>query len=98
VTGAQERLRELRENAVPPLDRFRSYLKFLARVQLDPRLRAKLDDSDLVQQTLLQAHRAIGQFRGSTAEELAGWLRQILAGVLRGTVPNGTRQSPRRPV
>jgi RNA polymerase sigma-70 factor (ECF subfamily) len=64
---------------VPPLDRFRSYLKFLARVQLDPRLRAKLDDSDLVQQTLLQAHRAIGQFRGSTAEELAGWLRQILA-------------------
>ncbi len=61
------------------LDAFRSYLQFLARVQLDPRLRAKLDDSDMVQQTLLQAHRAIDQFRGSTPEEMAGWLRQILA-------------------
>ena len=48
-------------------------------MQLDPRLRAKLDDSDVVQQTLLQAHRAIDQFRGSTPEEMAGWLRQILA-------------------
>ena len=62
-----------------PLDRFRSYLQFLARVQLDPRLRSKLDDSDVVQQTLLQGHRAMDQFRGSTAEEMAGWLRQILA-------------------
>lgn len=61
------------------LDQFRSYLKFLARVQLDPRLRSKVDDSDLVQQTLLAAHREIGEFRGTTSEDLAAWLRQILA-------------------
>lgn len=61
------------------LDRYRSYLRFLARVQLDARLRRKLDESDLVQQTLLQAHQARDQFRGSSPEELAGWLRQILA-------------------
>ena len=61
------------------LDQFRSYLKFLARVQLDPRLRSKVDDSDLVQQTLLAAHRAIGEFRGTTSEEMAAWLRLILA-------------------
>jgi len=66
------------ESENEPLNRFRSYLQFLARVQLDPRLRAKLDDSDVVQQTLLQAHRAMDQFRGSTTEEMAGWLRQIL--------------------
>ena len=64
---------------IPSLDRYRSYLHFLARVQLGPQLQAKLDNSDVVQQTLLQAHRAIDQFRGSTPEEMAGWLRQILS-------------------
>lgn len=67
------------EGDTKSLNRFRSYLQFLARVQLDPRLRTKLDDSDIVQQTLLQGHRALHQFRGTSAEELAGWLRQILA-------------------
>jgi RNA polymerase sigma-70 factor (ECF subfamily) len=60
-------------------DRFRSYLRLLARMQLDQRLRGKLDPSDIVQQTLLQAHRAIGEFRGKSDAEMAVWLRQILA-------------------
>ena len=61
------------------LERFRSYLWLLARVQLAGRLRAKVDPSDLVQQTFLAAHRARGQFRGKTDAERAAWLRQILA-------------------
>ncbi len=61
------------------LDRFRSYLRLLARMELDRRLQAKLDPSDVVQQTLLQAHRARQAFRGQTDAELAAWLRQILA-------------------
>lgn len=61
------------------LERYRPLLKFLARVQLPPKLRRKVDESDIVQQTMLQAHRAHDQFRGETPEQLQAWLRQILA-------------------
>jgi RNA polymerase sigma-70 factor (ECF subfamily) len=61
------------------LERFREYLLLLARTELGGRLRGKLDASDLVQQTLLEAHRKRGQFRGGGDAELAGWLRRMLA-------------------
>src|SRR5262249_57063322 len=63
----------------PDLDRYRASLPLLARLNLGDRLRGKFDPSDLVQQTLLQAHQNLGRFRGRTDAELAAWLRQILA-------------------
>jgi RNA polymerase sigma-70 factor (ECF subfamily) len=59
--------------------RFRDYLCLLARLHLDRRLRRKLDPSDIVQQTLLQAFEARAGFRGTTTDEQLAWLRSILA-------------------
>jgi len=64
----------------------------LAQARLDPRLKGKLDASDVVQQTLLEAHQGLGQFRGYTAEQKAAWLRQILARNLANAVRDLRRQ------
>ena len=58
---------------------FRDYLCLLARMHLDRRLRRKVDPSDIVQQTLLQAFESRDTFRGKTTEEQGAWLRSILA-------------------
>src|SRR4051812_196447 len=60
-------------------ERFRPYLMLLARSRVDPRLRDPVDVSGIIQQTFLEAHQKLDQFRGTGDRQLAGWLRQILA-------------------
>src|SRR5438128_7224155 len=67
-----------------PLDAYRDYLRMLANLQLGPRLQTKVDASDIVQQTLLEALKCQDQFRGQSEAELTAWLRAILANVLAG--------------
>jgi RNA polymerase sigma-70 factor (ECF subfamily) len=50
----------------------------LARLHWDERLQGHMDPADLVQQTLLEAHQKMEQFRGRSERELAGWLRTAL--------------------
>lgn len=64
------------------IERYRDYLGLLARLQISPMLRGKLDASDVVQETLLRAHEKRDQFRGANSAEMAAWLRQILANML----------------
>ncbi len=66
-------------NSGTEFERYREYLLFLANAGLDPRLRRKMNPSDVVQQSLMDAHRKRAQFHGSTDAERACWLRQILA-------------------
>lgn len=61
------------------LEGYRKYLLVLARGQLAPGLQGKLDASDVVQQTMLEAYRQQGQLRGRSEGERMAWLRQILA-------------------
>ena len=57
---------------------YTQYLKTLANQQLDRRVRQRVSPSDLVQDTLLEAHRDFPNFRGNTTAELVSWLRRIL--------------------
>src|SRR2546425_8607403 len=66
----------------PLLEKHRSYLTLLARVQIGRRLQGKADSADLVQETFLEAHRHFPLFQGRSAAEFVHWLRQILAGRL----------------
>src|SRR5438132_1130614 len=65
-----------------PLDGFRDYLLLLARMNLGKKYQGKLDASDIVQQALLEAHRAQDNYRGASDGEFAAWLRKILAHTL----------------
>jgi RNA polymerase sigma-70 factor (ECF subfamily) len=76
-----------------PIDAYRDYLRLLARIQLSPRLQSKLDTSDVVQQTVLNAHTSQSLFRGKTEPEKLAWLRTILANVINAEVRKYVTQS-----
>lgn len=56
----------------------RNYALLMARTQLGSWVQAKVDPSDLVQQSMLEAYQAFGAFEGRTEAEWLAWLRRIL--------------------
>lgn len=60
------------------LEACRGYLLVVAGEELASDVRVKMANSDLVQQTLVEAYQGFGGFRGATAGELLAWLRRVL--------------------
>ncbi len=60
------------------LQRYRPYLRVMAQRRLDSGVRPRVDPSDVVQQTCLEAHRDLPHFRGTDEGNLVAWLRKIL--------------------
>jgi RNA polymerase sigma-70 factor (ECF subfamily) len=58
--------------------RYRAYLRLAAAIRVDPRLRAKFDTSDVVQQTMLEAWKAWDQHAGEGDAQLLAWLHKML--------------------
>jgi RNA polymerase sigma-70 factor (ECF subfamily) len=82
-TGVSELIQRCRDGEAVAREqlffKYRHYLQVLAQAQLGRHLRTKCDASDLVQQTLLEAHRDFATFQGRHESELLAWLRRILA-------------------
>ena len=55
-----------------------SYFLIMARHQLEPELRARINPSDIVQESLAKATKALPDFRGTSEPEIRAWLKQIV--------------------
>jgi DNA-directed RNA polymerase specialized sigma24 family protein len=67
------------------------------QVQRDPRLGRRFDASGVVQEALLCRHSNLGQFRGSTEGQVAGWLQKSLANVVADEIDNSEELNRRWP-
>jgi RNA polymerase sigma-70 factor (ECF subfamily) len=61
------------------LERHRGRLRGMVALRLDPRLAARVDPSDLVQETLAEAHRRLDDYLRDRPVPFYPWLRQIAA-------------------
>lgn len=61
------------------LESCRNYINLLARTHVETWMNGKVDASDLVQQTLLEAYAGFSSFEGKSEAEWLAWIKQILA-------------------
>ena len=57
---------------------YRNYLRMVVRTGLGPRLRERVELSDVVQEALVEVVRQFPQFTGQNEAALLGWLRRLV--------------------
>jgi RNA polymerase sigma-70 factor (ECF subfamily) len=57
---------------------YRNYLRMVVRSGLGPRLRERVELSDVVQEALVEVVRQFPQFTGQNEAALVGWLRRLV--------------------
>src|SRR5215468_5637419 len=57
---------------------YRNYLRMVVRTGLGPRLRERVELSDVVQEALVEVVRQFPQFTGQDEAALVGWLRRLV--------------------
>jgi RNA polymerase sigma-70 factor (ECF subfamily) len=57
---------------------YRNYLRMVVRIGLGPRLRERVELSDVVQEALVEVVRQFPQFTGQSEAALLGWLRRLV--------------------
>ncbi len=57
---------------------YRNYMRMVVRTGLGPKLRERVELSDVVQETLVEVIRQFPQFTGQNEAALVGWLRRLV--------------------
>src|SRR5215207_3794206 len=57
---------------------YRPYLRLAAGARIPKLIQKRMDSSDIVQQTLLDAVRGLPEFRGQTEPEFTAWMMKML--------------------
>jgi RNA polymerase sigma-70 factor (ECF subfamily) len=77
------------------LEAARTELHRLAAFQLEGRIAGRVDASDIIQLTFLEAHRCIGQFQGTSDRAWQAWLATILEHNVANAIRDHTRLQKR---
>lgn len=81
-----ERAKSGDEAAVSKIvNKFRSYLLFVANSKLEPTIAGRVSPSDVVRNTIAGLPQKMGTFAGESEEELKSWLRVSLCNSLKNS-------------
>ncbi len=64
---------------------YRNYMRMVVRTGLGPKLRERVELSDVVQEALVEVIRQFPQFTGQNEAALVGWLRRLVGQKLQPT-------------
>jgi RNA polymerase sigma-70 factor (ECF subfamily) len=79
------------------LQSYRPYLRVLVHAFGRHNLRARFDDSDLIQDALVEVQQSFATFRGTTVAEFLSWLRRIVIRTANRTIRRIAGTAKRNP-